>query len=212
MVGLPGVAQSGDIVWGVKVLKQPEKWLNDLVAETRNGLARYLARLCASPDDVQDVMQEAYLQVFCALRETGPEGHAPAALLYTTARNIAFSRHRHRKVVAAAEPAITAGERLRRDQAGVEQQVDRGQQMRRLLQVVNGLSPKCRDVFVLRMIEGLSQREIGERLGIAVSTVEKHLARGLQQCREELARALPTSQPEEVVTPAARAPMERTGS
>ena len=206
------MAQSGDTLWGAKVLEQPEKWLNDLVAETRSGLARYLARICASPDDVQDVMQEAYLQVFCALRQSGPDGHTPAALLYTAARNIAFSRHRHRKVVAAATPAVTAGERLRREQAGIEQQVDRGQQMRRLLQAVSGLPPKCRDVFVLRMIEGLSQREIAERLGIAVSTVEKHLARGLQQCRQELVQAQPAPLPEEAAASAAAEPMEGTGS
>lgn len=206
------MAQSSDTPWGAKVLEQPEKWLNDLVAETRGGLARYLARLCASPDDVQDVMQEAYLQVYCALRETGPEGHVPAALLYTTARNIAYSRHRHRKVVAAAAAAVTAGERLRREQAGIEQQVDRGQQMRRLLEAVNGLPPKCRDVFVLRMIEGLSQREIAERLGIAISTVEKHLARGLQQCRTELAQALSASAPGEAIDQSGAEPMEGTGT
>ena len=193
-------------------MQQPDKWLNDLVAETRSGLARYLARLCASKDEVQDVMQEAYLQVFCALRQSGPEGHTPAALLYTTARNIAFSRHRHRKVVAAAAPSVSAGERLRREQAGIEQQVDRGQQMRRLLQAVNGLPPKCRDVFVLRMIEGLSQREIADRLGIAVSTVEKHLARGLQHCRTELAQALSVAPPAEAAAQAGAEPMEGTGT
>jgi len=193
-------------------LEQPEKWLNDLVAETRSGLARYLARICASRDDVQDVMQEAYLQVFCALRQSGPDGHTPAALLYTTARNIAFSRHRHRKVVAAAAPAVTEGEKLRREQAGIEQQVDRGQQMRRVLQAVNALPPKCRDVFVLRMIDGLSQREIAERLGIAVSTVEKHLARGLQQCRQELAQPQAGALPGGAVDIAADPPMEGTGS
>ncbi len=193
-------------------MKQPDKWLNDLVAETRIGLSRYLARLCSSPDDVQDVMQEAYLQVFCALRQSGPDGHVPAALLYTTARNIAFSRHRHQKVVTAAVPTVTAGEQLRREQASIEQQVDRGQQIRLLLQSVNGLPPKCRDVFVLRMIEGLSQREIADRLGIAVSTVEKHLARGLQQCRQQLAQAPPATPPEEGADSATLETMERTGS
>lgn len=193
-------------------MKQPEKWLNDLVAETRGGLARYLARLCASPDDVQDVMQEAYLQVFCALRKSGPEGHAPAALLYTTARNIAFSRLRHQKVVAAAAPAFSIDERLRREQPGVEWQASRNEQLQLMLRVVNGLPPKCRDVFVLRMIDGLSQREIAERLGIAVSTVEKHLARGLQQCRQEFTGALSAAPPEEAADSAAAQPMGRTGS
>jgi RNA polymerase sigma-70 factor (ECF subfamily) len=169
-------------------LKRPDKWLNDLVAETSGALARYVARFCACPADVQDVVQEAYLQVYCALRETGPEGHTPAALLYTAARNIAFSRHRHLKVVRAAAPVVSLGEQLRREQSGVEQQASKRQQLQMLLRAVSGLPPKCRDVFVLRMIEGMSQREIGERLGITVSTVEKHLARGLRQCRDELAQ------------------------
>jgi RNA polymerase sigma-70 factor (ECF subfamily) len=191
------------------VLRRPDKWLSDLVAETSGGLARYVSRFCPSPDDVQDVVQEAYLQVYCALRKTGPEGHTPAALLYTTARNIAFSRHRHMKVVAAAAPTVSAGERLRREQAGVEQQASRSQQMQMLLRAVNGLPPKCRDVFVLRMIEGLSQREIAERLGITVSTVEKHLARGLRHCKDSLAAQQADS------APGGEAPqdvVERTGS
>ena len=168
-------------------MKRPNKWLNDLVAETRDGLARYVARFCASTADVEDVVQEAYLQVFCALRKTGPAGHTPAALLYTTARNIAISRLRHQKVVNAAAPGISMEERLRREHGGVERQASRNEQMRLLLRVVNGLPPKCRDVFVLRMIEGLSQYEIATRLGISVSTVEKHLARGLRQCKRDFA-------------------------
>ena len=115
-------------------------------------------------------------------------------------------------MVAAAAPAVTEGEKQRREQAGIEQQVARGQQMHRVLQAVNGLPPKCRDVFVLRMMEGLSQREIAERLSIAVSTVEKHLARGLQQCRRELAQAQPGALPEGVADIAADPPMEGTGS
>jgi RNA polymerase sigma-70 factor (ECF subfamily) len=168
-------------------LKRPHKWLNDLVAETRDGLARYVVRFCSSAADVEDVVQEAYLQVFCALRKTGPAGHAPTALLYTTARNIAISRLRHQKVVVAAAPGISVQERLRREQRGIEQQASRQEQMRMLLRVVSGLPPKCREVFVLRMIEGLSQFEIAERLGISVSTVEKHLAKGLRQCKRDFA-------------------------
>ena len=81
--------------------------------------------------------------------------------------------------------------------------------MQMLLRAVNGLPPKCRDVFVLRMIEGLSQREIAERLGITVSTVEKHLARGLRHCKDSLAAQQADG------APGGEAPqdaVERTGS
>jgi RNA polymerase sigma factor (sigma-70 family) len=56
-----------------------------------------------------------------------------------------------------------------------------------LMLVVNQLPPKCRKVLLLRMLEGLSQKEIATRLGIAVSTVEKHLAKALHSSRDAMA-------------------------
>lgn len=163
------------------------EWFDALVLETRDAVAGYLRQYLSSPEDIKDVLQEAYLNVYCTLRNKQDKQHMPRALLYTTARNIALSRLRHRQVVARSVPAVIVSEELRRETRSVEQQLSRNERRRRLMLAVNQLPPKCRDVFVLRMIDGLSQRAIGERLGIAVSTVEKHLAKGLRQCKESIA-------------------------
>jgi RNA polymerase sigma factor (sigma-70 family) len=164
-------------------MKPSKEWFDDLVEQTRGGLARYVDRILVSPDDTQEVLQEAYLKVFLALRKSGPEENYPVALLYTTARNIAISRLRHQSVVLKSVAAVAIAEELRIERATAEQHVSASQRLNSLLLVVNGLPPKCREVFVLRWIHGMSQREIGEKLGISVSTVEKHLAKGLRQCR-----------------------------
>lgn len=52
--------------------------------------------------------------------------------------------------------------------------------------VVETLSPKCREVFRMSHFEGLSNREISERLNISVSTVENHINNALRQLRGKL--------------------------
>jgi len=167
-------------------MKPSQEWFDQLLLHTRDGLARYVGRLLASPDDVQEVLQEAYLKVFLALKESGPEGHVPVALLYRMARNIAISRMRHESVVARSASVIAVAEELRGNGATVEQQVSASERLNAVLLVVNSLPSKCRDVFVLRWIHGKSQRDICEQLGISASTVEKHLAKGLRHCRQAL--------------------------
>ncbi len=51
---------------------------------------------------------------------------------------------------------------------------------------MNALPPGCRQVLLLRKVELLSHREISERLGIAISTVEKQHARALRLLRAAL--------------------------
>jgi RNA polymerase sigma-70 factor (ECF subfamily) len=49
-------------------------------------------------------------------------------------------------------------------------------------EAVATLPPQCRQVYLLRKVHGLSHKEIAAHLGIAVSTVEKHLIKGVEIC------------------------------
>lgn len=53
-------------------------------------------------------------------------------------------------------------------------------------QVVEELPPRCRDVFILYKIHGMSYKEIATELGISQSGVEKHVTKGLSHCRRKL--------------------------
>jgi RNA polymerase sigma-70 factor (ECF subfamily) len=52
---------------------------------------------------------------------------------------------------------------------------------------IENLSPRCREVFTLSYLENLSNKEISERLGISLSTVENHMYIALKQLRARLA-------------------------
>ncbi len=60
-----------------------------------------------------------------------------------------------------------------------EHMVYLGERLRALQRLLDCLPPRCRDVFWLYRIEGLSQPEIAIRLGISRKTVEYHLKRAL---------------------------------
>ncbi len=67
--------------------------------------------------------------------------------------------------------------------------------MERLKRVLETLPPKCREAFELRKFDGLSQREIAQKMSIAESTVEKHLAKALRLVMKEMAAPSPGDEP-----------------
>lgn len=52
---------------------------------------------------------------------------------------------------------------------------------------LNQLPEKCRQVFVLKRLEGMSQKEIATLLGISTKTVENQVTKALKVLKESLA-------------------------
>ncbi|MCF8228219.1 MAG: RNA polymerase sigma-70 factor [Bacteroidales bacterium] len=52
--------------------------------------------------------------------------------------------------------------------------------------LISDLPVKCREVFILNRFEGLKYREVSEKLGISVKTVETQMSKALQYLRHNL--------------------------
>ena len=52
--------------------------------------------------------------------------------------------------------------------------------------VIDRLPEKCRLVFILNRFEELSYKEVAERLGISVKTVENQMSKALRILRAEM--------------------------
>ena len=168
-----------------------EQQLNQLYQETREQLLSSLRRMLESAQ-AEDVLQEAYLKLFIALKEKkAPE---PRAFLFRVARNIAISRLRHQKVVEQHGIRVQLCATSATCEEALESRVSREQEQTALLAAINALPPKCRQVFVMRKIDGQTHEEIAQALGISNKTVENHLARGMRLCRAHLVAGI-TAQP-----------------
>jgi RNA polymerase sigma-70 factor (ECF subfamily) len=66
------------------------------------------------------------------------------------------------------------------DEPGSDRVVIAREELRRLTIALDRLPPRCREAIVLGRIEGLSRREIAQRMGIAEDTVRQHLIHGMR--------------------------------
>ena len=55
-----------------------------------------------------------------------------------------------------------------------------------LRQALFKLPERCRQVYLLNRVSGMSYTQIARHCGITANTVEKHIARALQGLRKEL--------------------------
>lgn len=137
---------------------------------------------------VDDVMQEAFLRVLRA-REAG-ELQAPKAFLFATARNLALDQLR-RHAVSRTDALVEANlSNVLDDHASIPDHVARNQELALLTEAIQSLPERCRQVMTLRLVYSLTQREIGDKLGISDRTVAAQLAIGTKKCTDFMLRRL----------------------
>jgi len=157
--------------------------------KTLAPLRRYLARLTGNQVEAQDLAHDAYARVYPVMREKAV-GH-PQAFLYTTARHLALDRIKRRTRAPFQDSPMADGELSASPAPGVEAVVMAREEWGLMEQAVAALPPGCRQVLLLRTVEQLSHDEIAQRLGLARSSVEKHLMRAVRLLHESLRRNTP---------------------
>lgn len=160
------------------------KRLLDQIFSHRAALQKYLRKFTAGAEDVEDLVQEAYVRV-CAL-PPGQVVDSPRALLFRIAHNLAVDRVRQKVTRATDDVADFEPLNVFSEEAEPDEQVDLRRRFESFCTAVDSLPPLCRRVFVLRKVYQLSHAEIAQVLGLSHSTIEKHVAKGLLRCRDRL--------------------------
>ena len=149
-------------------------------------LRYFLYRFLSLEPDIEDVLQETYIRAVEAEKNSAIK--APKAFLYKVSKNLALNYKsqaygRLTDLVADFDELSVLSEGSRPDK-----QLEHASEFVDFCNGVKMLPDKCRRVFILRKIYGFSNQEIADRLGISVSTVETHLAKGLLTCKNYLKR------------------------
>ncbi|MBP7140679.1 MAG: sigma-70 family RNA polymerase sigma factor [Opitutaceae bacterium] len=131
--------------------------------------------------DVDDVVQESYLRI-CKAHTAHPIQCA-RAFLFGIARRLAVDVLRKERRTTAHNVSLGFGAfDVREDKVDAAEAASTQQEVELLAEAIHALPARCREVMVLRKIERLSHREIAEKLGITIGTVEAQIARGMEKC------------------------------
>lgn len=151
------------------------RWLVQRHLRRAYALAR---RLCSSDAEAEDVVQDAFLQVWIRRAQWTDEGARFTTWLYRVITNRCIDLRRRpqgEQLDAVAEPADPSPDAV--------STIHRRQVARRLKDAQAKLPPQQQAALTLFYNEGLSNADIATVLQISVSAVESLLKRARQQLR-----------------------------
>lgn len=152
--------------------------------EKRVLLVRYFTRLTGDAAMAEDIIQDLYVRLSATAVET--QISDPAAFLFRMAHNIHLNQLRALRNARSRDTAWQdlSSHRIGADTAddtpSAEDQAHGRQMMEKLSNALSELPEKTQSIFRLARLDGLTQTEVAARLGLSLSSVEKHLGTALR--------------------------------
>lgn len=160
------------------------RWFAEEVQPHEPALRAYLRARFPRLMDVDDLVQETYARLLRAHVAGRVAEMRP--YLFVTARNAAFDAVRRKQLVTIDCLGDLESLRVVEDGPNAAESVSLEQEIEILHEAIANLPPRCREVLQLRRFDGLSLRQISERLGISTHTVDAHLCLAVFRCRRFL--------------------------
>lgn len=151
----------------------------DLVRRHAPALARFLAGAGAGPSEVEDLAQEAFFKAFRGL-DGWREASSFRAWLFSIGSNLlkdAYRRHKGRIVLSIEEYDLP-------DRQDPASEVVAGETAERIRGGLATLTRLQREVFLLRVQQGLDYGEIADALGTTNGAARVHYHQAVKRLKE----------------------------
>ncbi|ESQ79303.1 RNA polymerase sigma factor [Asticcacaulis sp. YBE204] len=180
-------------------LRDVDHWLCNQVMPYERVYLTVASRLTNNREVAYDIVQDAYAEVL------GGEGWRAARNPKAFVTRIVYCRSldwvkRQRIVPMQAFPDY---ETLVFADLGPDpfQRLSGKEELAAVMAALAKLPRRCREVVTLRRIQDMAPRDIAAHLGITVTTVERHLTRGLAMLTRDLRDMIPPADKAEVESP-----------
>ena len=172
------------------VRRGDDRAFEQLYSRYQRRISAYIFGMVKDHGRAEDITQEVFISALRRMRETD-RAIAFKPWIYEIAKNACIDQFRRSR--RAEEISMDAGEGLGQADHGrlvagdptPDDAVDAKQQLDHLCGAFGGLSDSHHEILVLREFEGLSYREIGDRMGLSRPGVESTLFRARKRLTEE---------------------------
>jgi RNA polymerase sigma-70 factor (ECF subfamily) len=160
------------------------RWFAEEVHPHEAQLKAYLRGSYPSVRDVDDVVQESFLRIWRA--RAGQSIASARGLLYQIARHVALDFIRHERMSPISSVTDLAGLHAYDERPDAAETACTREEIALLADAIDALPARCRDVFLLRKIKRIPQKEIARMLKISEQTVQVQVQRGMKRCEKFL--------------------------
>lgn len=140
-------------------------------------------RIIRSPIEAEDVLQDVFWQLWRSELRYDPERGRFTTWLFAVARNRALDRARQ---LGRLSQRTTFAEPLQDDGHGPEEDTAFSERRRAVRLALASLTPEQRRTIELAFFEGLTHREIADRVAEPLGTVKSRIKRGMEKLKELL--------------------------
>ena len=167
-----------------------DRAFEQLYSRYQRRIAAYVCGMVKDYGRAEDITQDVFVSALRRMRRT----ERPIAFkpwIYEIAKNACIDAYRRgrraEEVSYDADDRLSASDHVRLVSTGPEPDaaVDVKQELDHLCGAFGGLSESHHEILVLRELEGLSYKDIGERMGISRPAVESTLFRARKRLGEE---------------------------
>ena len=159
----------------IRVFKKGDvKAFGELFKKYHKKLYAFLFHLLHSKEDAEGIVQETFIKVW-EKRDDFIEGYSFSSFLFTIAKNSFLNLNRKKVNHRIFENHIDILEKISSEKT--DDYIIFKETRDIIKEVIDGLSPRRKEIFLLRRKEGLSRNKIAQKLGISVNTVDNQLTK-----------------------------------
>lgn len=150
----------------------------DVWAAFRRRLYDYIRARSRSSQDAEDILQDVFIKVHERIGTVDDDAHL-ASWLYRVTHNTIVDHYRKKRPEPTAQtpPAAVEDETV---------PIAEERLAPFLRELIAELPPSYREALTLTELEGLTQAEMGQRLGLSTSGAKSRVQRGRAMVREQL--------------------------